>query len=810
MKIYKKIILILLVFMIVFSIIPNTSLFAYTLYSPKIYYLHKVNDLFDCESVIVILDKNISERNKKQTKIFDKLHNVLELIDLTSGEQFNDESFEQIIKVKLTTNTRRDVLKTIKQLEKIPGIKYVGPNKYVDITQSSNDTYYTDNKAWHIDMLDISNVWDYTTGNNKVRVGVIDSGIASHEDLIMNIEEGYDCHMTNEITDDDVRGHGTFVSGIIGAAGNNGKGTVGINWDISLVPLQVSDRDGLVDSAACVTAVNYATQSYNTNNPIRIINFSICDYDEWPELESAIRNYPGLFVCAAGNEGKDTDIIYSYPGYYGSNLYSNPLDNIIVVGAIDQDYNRSQWSANSSSNFGANSVDIYAFGSNIISTFPINRWFDDDFYVEVSEGYLLGGGTSFAAPQVTGILALLLSLDDDLTNAQLKSAILNSASSSRISVPKFVDSNTVDGTKWQNILIINAYDSMKYIFSNYLNTYNLSNQVTTVTYDDFIDPNSDYLFEQISYSCLNVLEEKNYDFYVSSSEDIIVKLYDQQLNLISIENLNSMNNIVAFNKQLAAGKYFMSIEYENINSIGEVFVEIRCNDTPILVLGNNNILINYLDDKTFEFVNNYSTGLYTISLNVLLNVDNIYYPNNSIIIYDNEYKTNPMNRLTTSSYELDAITSANSNNLVVYLQQGETYYIDVSLPYNNISSLRLNIELIDDEYIIDVSEESSFDVMTDETQLGDNFVKLDIVYQSVFYIDYDYNGIQEETIYFVLYKEVYNTETQKYELQLVLPELLVTNGESFVWSSVLSSGTYYIGYYNKLNSLSTISINIVS
>ena len=49
--------------------------------------------------------------------------------------------------------------------------------------------------------------------------------------------------------------------------------------------------------------------------------------------------------------------------------------------------------------------------------------------------------------------------------------------------------------------------------------------------------------------------------------------------------------------------------------------------------------------------------------------------------------------------------------------------------------------------------------MTDETQLGDNFVKIDIVYQSVFYIDYDYNGTKEETIYFVLYKEVYNAET---------------------------------------------------
>ena len=97
----------------------------------------------------------------------------------------------------------------------------------------------------------------------------------------------------------------------------------------------------------------------------------------------------------------------------------------------------------------------------------------------------------------------------------------------------------------------------------------------------------------------------------------------------------------------------------------------------------------------------------------------------------------------------------------------------------------------------------------DEKNIVDNFEKIDIIYQSVFYIDYDYIGTQEETIYFVLYKEIYNAASQKYELQLVLPEMLVTNGESFIWSSILSSGTYYIGYYNKLNTQSTISIGIM-
>lgn len=298
---------------------------------------------------------------------------------------------------------------------------------------------------------------------------------------------------------------------------------------------------------------------------------------------------------------------------------------------------------------------------------------------------------------------------------------------------------------------------------------------------------------------------KSYSFTISSSILFDVKLYKQNMEEIeTIIDINPSNYILSFDSTLNSSEiYYLKVISTN-NDTGTISVKIESNSNKVLTIGSNSIYTNkYANTANYIFNNTYGTGLYKVSLS-----SNISTYAGLLTIYDNEYKTNPMNRLTTSTDELDAITSANSNNLVVYLEFGETYYIDVSLPYNDISSLRLNIELIDDEYIIDVSEESSFDVMTDETQLGDNFVKLDIVYQSVFYIDYDYNGIQEETIYFVLYKEVYNTETQKYELQLVFPELLVTNGESFVWSSVLSSGTYYIGYYNKLNTQSTISIGI--
>ena len=99
-------------------------------------------------------------------------------------------------------------------------------------------------------------------------------------------------------------------------------------------------------------------------------------------------------------------------------------------------------------------------------------------------------------------------------------------------------------------------------------------------------------------------------------------------------------------------------------------------------------------------------------------------------------------------------------------------------------------------------------IITNETGVGDNFKKIEIMDDSNVCIEYDYVGTQSETIYFVLYKEIYNSTTNTYSLQLVFPEMMVTYGESLTWSSNITEGRYYIGYYNKTNSSSTISITI--
>lgn len=99
-------------------------------------------------------------------------------------------------------------------------------------------------------------------------------------------------------------------------------------------------------------------------------------------------------------------------------------------------------------------------------------------------------------------------------------------------------------------------------------------------------------------------------------------------------------------------------------------------------------------------------------------------------------------------------------------------------------------------------------VMYNSIEVGDRFVKLEVLESSSISIEYEYIGAQPEFIYFVLFKEVQVLGENRYELQLVFPEMMVTYGESLEWHSGLTSGTYYIGYFNNFNSSNTITIYI--
>lgn len=376
----------------------------------KIYSHSSVEEDFEDDSLIVVMDKYISGYNKNQNMIFDSIAGIENIEDLTyitghldEKEYLNRESFRQILKISLQEESKQNVLNTIDNIEKLDGVMWAGVNGYysapkVSSLQESSDVLYT--AQWGLNGIygiNVEEAWKYTRGSKSIRVGVIDSGIADHEDLRPNLVAGWDFYHDNEITTDDLTGHGTHVAGIIGANSAKENGLKGVCPNVQLVPLQVlipekaNDKE-CIDTLSVVKAITWAT-----NNDIDILNFSIHSNENgYQTYLPALENYQGLFVCIAGNYGADNDAKPVYPANFSR--YPSADMHVITVGAIDSKGDITEFS-----NYGQNTVTLLAPGEGIWSTYPYDLN-DADI-----PGYAIKDGTSMAAPFVTGVAALLYS-----------------------------------------------------------------------------------------------------------------------------------------------------------------------------------------------------------------------------------------------------------------------------------------------------------------------------------------------------------------------------------------------------------------
>jgi len=172
--------------------------------------------------------------------------------------------------------------------------------------------------------------WDAARGSRKVIVAVIDTGIDyTHPNLKDNIwtnpgeipDNGIDDDKNGYVDDyygydfanrkgdpKDDNGHGTHVAGTIGAAGVDGTGVVGVNWEVRLMALKFLDANGWGNIADAAEALAYA-RSFD----VRVTNNSWGGGGMSKALLEAIRTSRGLFVAAAGNSGADTDLVPVYP-----------------------------------------------------------------------------------------------------------------------------------------------------------------------------------------------------------------------------------------------------------------------------------------------------------------------------------------------------------------------------------------------------------------------------------------------------------------------------------------------------------------
>jgi subtilisin family serine protease len=327
----------------------------------------------------------------------------------------------------LTIHPQVDLGAEIARLQKNPAVEFVEPNYPLKLEASAitpNDFEFA--RQWALSNpggtdaktnadIDATEAWAYTTGDKKVIVAVVDTGIDYfHEDLVDNLwvnqkeipfngidddgngfvddYYGYD-FVSNDSDPFDDNEHGTHVAGIIGARGNNGMGISGVCWNVSIMAVKAFDENGNGNVSDAISAITYAVK-----NGARIINASWSSDEKSRALEEVCQYAADagvLIVAAAGNSHTDAPV---YPAGY---------DTVLAVGATDAKDARATFS-----NSGAY-VDVAAPGVDILSTLPEN-------------GYGLLSGTSMAAPHVAGVAALVLSRHPEYGRQELFDILINS------------------------------------------------------------------------------------------------------------------------------------------------------------------------------------------------------------------------------------------------------------------------------------------------------------------------------------------------------------------------------------------------
>ena len=273
-----------------------------------------------------------------------------------------------------------------------------------DLNNTVNAAYVTDlNRNGYIDAGDLLKDARWANGTDQ-------DGNGYKDDLI-----GWD-FVNNDNDPFDDNGHGTHVSGTIGAMGGNGTGVVGVDWNVQIVAMKFLNASGSGAVDGAVQAINYFThesQLAPTSENFVATNNSWGGGGFSQALSSAVTlaaQNDILFIAAAGNSSVNTDTTANYPSNL-STMAGAGYDAVVSVASLT-----SSGALSSFSDYGAATVDLAAPGSSIYSTLP-------------GGGYGTYSGTSMATPHVTGAVALYASANPTASAAQIKTALLASTDS---------------------------------------------------------------------------------------------------------------------------------------------------------------------------------------------------------------------------------------------------------------------------------------------------------------------------------------------------------------------------------------------
>lgn len=318
------------------------------------------------------------------------------------------------------------------ELMREPEIEYAEPDVRMHASAEPRDPLFRD--MWHLQDGDVSirmpGAWDLTQGTRDIVTAVLDTGMTPHPDLATNLLPGYsfvsDALSANGVprgprADDpgdwisadeaapggpfygrlahDSSWHGTRVAGVIGATANNGIGIAGVNWYGGILPVRVLGKDGgstsdTVDGMRWSAGIPVAGTPANPH-PARVVNLSLgsigmCSRTFQDAVDDL--NARGVtVVAAAGNDG--------------SNAIDMPANCRGVISVASSDHTgRRAFDSNTHPR-----VTLSAPGAGILSLS------NDGTRTPGAATYGLASGTSFATPQVSGVVSLMLTVNPNLS-----------------------------------------------------------------------------------------------------------------------------------------------------------------------------------------------------------------------------------------------------------------------------------------------------------------------------------------------------------------------------------------------------------
>jgi len=380
--------------------------------------------------------------------------------------------------------------------------------------------------------IDTDFAWDITQGSSTLIVAVLDSGLKlDHPEFSgriwvnsTEVQNGNDTDSNNYIDDingwdfanddnnpTDDHGHGTNVTGIALASGNNNIGYAGMNWNSKIMTCKILDSNNSGFYSWWAEAIYYAV-----DNGASVINLSAGGNGASVLLEDAVNyahNNNVAVVVSSGNQNSSIQ----YPAKYA---------NAFAIGSTDSDDTRSVpffWNATSGSNFGPE-LDFVAPGNYIYGLSHTSNTNYNTYW----------GGTSQAAPHVAGLVSLLLSVNSNLTVSEIR-AILEQSSEDQVGDSE----DTIGWDQYYGHGRINAFQALT---NSTLSVNNLEEADNKI----FIYPNP--TDSEISISTIN-------DNVLSKID--IHDINGKMLKTFRINDKTSQNvNISAF----SSGVYFVTIQ----------------------------------------------------------------------------------------------------------------------------------------------------------------------------------------------------------------------------------------------------------